>query len=165
MKYVLGIVVMVLVVGCATVQPRPQSPEVITTTTQVLRQTIQSTDWLLSLLLVGCVLGVFAGLNGVKSGWFAVVACIWGIWLKAAISSEWVFWACGVLFVGSLVLAGVSVVLRHRVILDLILSCQQLKNEVQDDQRVSDIFKMAQSPDTKKVVNQTKAKLKNQGVL
>lgn len=166
MNYKLLILMVVFVQGCASVPVSQTEPTIITNTTnQIIRETLQSTDWLMSMMLIGVVLGIFVGLNGLKSGWLAVAACVGGIWLKAAITSTWVFWACGVLFVATIFLALVSIFLRNTVVRDLIMSCQFLKNAVPDKNRVEEIFKATQSKDTQLVVNHAKAKLKVRGKL
>ncbi len=149
--------------GCASTPTHNTSPPSSTTQT-IIMNTIKSTDWLFSLLLMGSVAGVFAGLNGMKSGWMAVVACISGLFLKAALTSTWVYWFCGLLFVGSMTLGIVSIMWKNRGLTDLIIGGNYLKQHV-DKSVASTIFQTSQSKDTVALVNNIKAKLKTKGIL
>jgi hypothetical protein len=149
--------------GCASIPTHNISPPIPTTPT-IIWNTVRSTDWLFSLLLIGSVAGVFAGLNGMKSGWMAVAACISGLFLKAALTSTWVYWFCGLLFVGSLTLGIVSIIWKNNALKDLIVGGNYLKQHV-DTSVSSEIFKTSQSKDTVVLVNNIKAKLKTKGIL
>lgn len=157
------IALLVMLCGCASTQTHNTSPPATTTQT-IIWNTVRSTDWLFSILLIGSVAGVFAGLNGMKSGWMAVVACISGLFLKAALTSTWVYWFCGLLFVGSLTLGIVSIIWKNKAIKDLIVGGNYLKQHVEASVS-SEIFKAAQSKDTVALVNNIKAKLKTKGIL
>ncbi len=162
MKYLI-VLLLILVSGCISESAR-NVPATNPTTQQIISQTISSTDWLFSLLMIGAVIGVFSGLNGMKVGWAATASCIAGLFLKAALSSTWVYWFCGLLFVGSILAALASILWKNKSVKELILSCQYMKQAVPDEQRVRDIFSL-QSKDTKSLVNTIKAKMKTKGEL
>ncbi len=159
------LVVVILCLSCATVPANPAQPTEINTTHQIIMKTISSTDWLLSMLLLGSVAGIFAGLNGIKSGWMAVLSCIGGIVLKASLTSTWVYWCCGLLFIGSMLVAIASILWKNKAVKELIISAQYLKQAVPDKERVKDIFNLTQTKDTKALVTSVKNSLKLNGTI
>jgi hypothetical protein len=143
---------------------RREEAQQIMSSRDVIIRTISSTDWLFSMLLIGAVIGAFSGLNGMKTGWAGTAACIGGLFLKAALSSTWVYWFCGLLFAGSLLAGIASIVWKNKAVKDLILSAQYLKGHVDKDISTS-IFKTSQSKDTVSLVNNIKAKMKSKGII
>jgi len=162
----LCVFVMLIFTGCISEQKHDnEPPRNHTTTNQIIWNTVASTDWLMSLLLLGSVAGIFAGLNGMKSGWAAVASCVGGMFIKASLTSTWVYWCCGLLFVGSVVVAIASIIWKNKAVKELIMSSQYLKNAVPDKERVTDIFNMTQTKDTQTLVNSVKSNLKLKGIL
>lgn len=163
--WVCFLIVAVLCLSCASTPVTTTQPTEINTTHQIIMKTISSTDWLLSMLLLGSVAGIFAGLNGIKSGWIAVLSCIGGMVLKASLTSTWVYWCCGFLFVGSILVATASVLWKNKAIKELIMSAQYLKQAVPDKERVKEIFNLTQTKDTKALVTSVKNNLKLNGTI
>jgi hypothetical protein len=95
----------------------------------------------------------------------AVASCIGGIVLKASLTSTWVYWCCGFLFIGSVVIAIASILFKNKAVKELIMSAQYLKQAVPDSERVMDIFNLTQTKDTKALVNAVKSNLKLKGVI
>jgi hypothetical protein len=163
------VILMIFLSGCASFPTHENLPDVIhTPTQQIIYESIKSTDWLLSLLMVGCVLGIFSGLNGMKTGWAGVAACVGGIVLKAALSSTYVYWLCGALFIGCVLAAIASILWKNKAIAEIIIGTNKLKNDVGNSVTIVDANKVLsdeQSKDTRALVNQVKAKLKTKGIL
>lgn len=160
------LIVVILCLSCATCpENAPNIHTETNTTQQIIMKTIASTDWLMSMLLLGSVAGIFAGLNGIKSGWMAVISCIGGMVLKASLTSTWVYWCCGCLFVGSIIVAVASIVWKNKAVKELIMSAQYLKQAVPDKERVSEIFNLTQTKDTKNLVANVKSNLKLKGII
>ncbi len=149
--------------GCAVTQ-EPKPTENISTSQQIIFNTIKSTDWILSILLIGTVIGIFAGLNGMKTGWAGVMACIGGMVLKAAFTSTYVYWFCGLIFLGTVLAALASIIWKNKAVKELIISNQYMKQHV-DPATAKEVFSVTQSKDTSSLVNTVKAKLKTKGVL
>ena len=164
-----GLIVVLLIVclsGCAVTPPRPESiPQ--TPGQQIINNTIQSTDWLMSILLIGSVLGIFAGLNGVKTGWAGTASCVGGMVLKAALSSTWVFWLCGFLFIVCVVAAVASILWKNKALREIITGIQFVRESVDPEikENMTEYLASKQGKDTQGLVNQVKADLKLKGVI
>lgn len=169
------IVLATIIGGCVAAQPRP-SPVPVQPPTQIIWNTIQSTDWLMSLLLIGCVLGLFAGLNGLKAGWLGVISCIGGLALKAALTNTYVYWLCGFLFVGSVLVALASILYKNTALREIIKGVQNAKTMLDNvnpmsgnnfggklHNAVNDNLGSVQSKPTQKLVQYVKADLKIKG--
>lgn len=154
------LITILLYLTCCASVPTVSPPAVPTTSTIV--NTIQSTDWLMSILLMGCVAGLFAAFNGLKVGWAGVAACVGGIVLKAALSSTYVYWLCGFLFIGCVVAALASVLLKNTALREIIIGAQRVKAQVPDS---NIILANEQSTTTQKLVQKVKGALKVKGVL
>ena len=164
----LVIVLIIFVAGCGmslVSRTAPAVTPVATTTAALVAQQVKSTDFLNTLFLLALVGSVFAALNGLKVGWAGAAASLVGIVLKGALTQTWIYWMLGVLLIGTTVLIGASIILKKRVITELIQSAQRLKKVVRGAGNAEDIANpfQDQSPDTKKVVAQVKAELKTKG--
>jgi len=164
----LFIISMLILSGCASRKPitNPVTNPIINPApiTNTIIQTIQSTDWIMSILLIGCVIGIFGGLNGMKTGWIGFLSCLAGIFLKSALTNVWVYWCCGLLFAGTVLVLIVSIIWKNKVIKELILSVQYLKQHV-DTEVAKNIFSLTQSNDTVATVNQIKSVMKTKGII
>ena len=79
---------------------------------QVITKTVKSTDWLMTLFIVVSVLGIIAGLHGLKSGWLVVAGCVAGAGMKAAFSIASTYILSGLIFVGVIAVVMVVVTIR-----------------------------------------------------
>lgn len=141
----------------------PTAPAVASQTAQAVVRSMQATDWVLSLLLIGSVLGVFAGLNGVKAGWAGLAACVVGIVLKAALASSYVYLMSGLIFMGCVLVAAASVLRKNVALKEIIKGAQKLKETFGDADKVSATLAAEQSPATQEIVQYTKADMKLSG--
>lgn len=152
--------------GCNVLQPQESKPvlDPINPATQIIWKTIQSTDWISSLFILAIAGGVFVGLNGLKSGWLASLAAFVGLIVKAGMSSVYVYWMCGLLFIGVVVLILVSVFIKNRAIKELICGIQKNKDGLGvARETVNGTLAREQSKETRNLVLDTKAKLKKKG--
>jgi hypothetical protein len=165
--YTIGMILFLsfaLTSGCASI-PQNNDTKPVVTSNQVIIQAIKSTDWILSLMLIGSVVGLFAGFNGLKTGFAGTAACVGGIFLKAALTSTYVYWFSGFIFIGCVLAAIASILYKNRAVKDLIVGTQFLKQAVPDKDRVANIFDLSQTNPTKQLVNQIKSSLKSKGII
>jgi hypothetical protein len=131
--------------------------------------TIRSTDWLMSGFLLAIVLGVFAGLNGIKAGWLGAVASFVGLLVKAALSQTWVYWWLGCILVGGALATIASVLLKNKALRELITSVQCLRQTEWDGKthkaEMTEVLQDLQSKPTQRLVLREKVKLKERGEL
>ena len=161
----LVIVLIIFVAGCGMSLVSKSAPTVAPiakTTADLVAQQVKSTDFLNTLFLLALVGSVFAALNGLKAGWAGAAASLGGIVLKGALTQTWIYWMLGVMLIGTVVLVAASILLKKKVVTELIQSTQRLKKVVRGD-ATDDDWTSVQSPDTKKVVAKTKAELKTKG--
>ena len=160
----------VLLAGCSVLPPSSSPPVPSLSSSQsIIYQTIKSTDWIMSALLMGSVLGLFAGFNGLRVGWAGLAACMGGMVLKAAMSSTYVYWVCGLIVLGAVLAAVASVLLKNQAVKELIVGVQKVKSSTvprtEGHDEVSDTMKNEQSRTTVALVNTVKARLKTKGVI
>lgn len=74
-----------MVCGCRVFQPTTNLP-IPSNPTEVIYNTIQKTDYLMSLFIVGSVVGVIIGLSGAKFGWILSAGNGAGIFLYLTIA-------------------------------------------------------------------------------
>ena len=154
----------IMLVGCSVLPTGPSPPsDPLSASQSIIYSTIRSTDWLMSVLLMGCVLGLFAGFNGLKVGWAGLAACVGGMVLKADMSSTYVYWACGLMVLGTVLAAIASVLLKNRAVRELIVGVQKVKQDPSNG--VSGTMRNEQTRPTVDLVNSVKAKLKTKGVI
>lgn len=154
-----------LITGCHYAQPKPE-PIPVTPPDPIVK-VIHSTDWFMSLMMIATVVSLFAGLNGLKMGWAGVLACGGGLALKAALSSVYVFWICGLLFVVCLVLATFSILIKNKALREIVTGVQVIRNSVPPEQKetMSTILSSEQTDYTKKLVTKVKTVLKRKGLV
>lgn len=162
--------------GCNVLQPQESKPilDPITPSTQVIWKTIKATDWLSSLFILAIAGGVFVGLNGLKSGWLASLAAFVGLIVKAGMSNVYVYWMCGLLLVGVVVLILLSVFVKNRAIKELVCGVERVKANCTKDnlevikaesvgKLINKEVSISQSKETTSLILDTKAKLKKKG--
>jgi hypothetical protein len=151
-----------LLAGCAYTQPLPSTHGPV----EILQSVIHSTDWISSLLLIGVVLGVFTGMNGLKVGWMGVVASTVGLLVKSALSVTWVYWWCGFTLVAVMLAAVASIILKNHALREIITGVQDVKSAVGpelDKGAVNETLAAAQSKTTKRLVHKHKVILYDKG--
>lgn len=124
---------------------------------------------------MAAVVGVFAGLNGIKTGFLGTGAAIFGLMLKGAMSVTWVYYVLALILVGTVLAAIASIAFKNRAVKDLICGAQLVKYEAQagTDEVVggyknkvcNDKLRAAQTKPTRKLVDKIKKNLKQKGKL
>lgn len=97
---------------------------------RIIERTIHTTDYLLTMFIVVMVLGVIAGLHGLKSGWIVAVGCVAGAGMKAAFSITSVYLMSGLIFLG--VILAVIVVMTVRTVKMETVKANSLKKAFKD---------------------------------
>lgn len=137
-----------------------------------IQKTIATTDWLVSGFLVAAVIGSFAGLNGIKAGWVGTVSAVFGLALKGAFSVTWVYTSMGLIFVGVVLAALASVLLKNKALAEIITGVQRIRvgagptdtlRMTKDD--ITTVLTKTQSKPTQKLVQYSKLHLKLKGTL
>lgn len=137
---------------------------------QILNQVIHSSDWLMSVLIIACVVGIFAALNGIKAGWLGCLSALFGLILKSALSVTWVYWLSGLVLMGVVLAALASIIMKNQALKEIIQGAQELKNTPDSEidtttGGVNTILKKYQSKDTQRLVLHQKAALKLRGAM
>jgi uncharacterized membrane protein len=116
-------------------------------------------NWLFSLFMIAAVLGMVAGLHGMKSGWLIAAGNIGGIVLSLAVAEFGRWLAIGGIIAGVLVVA--AMILRNRQFLfQSVKSVEKLKEALPDAKGViNDTFFLEQNRTTEKMVQFVKSKL------
>jgi len=151
--FIVGFFVWLISTGCATTPIDNSSGGVIT-------KTISSTDWLLTIFILGSAGCVFAGLNGLKMGWLGLGACLFGLVLKMALSVTWGYYVACLLLLCGIGIAVYSVVWKNKVVSGLITGTQHVKDLYLQDKKddVNTILMEAQNK-TQQYVATVKDKL------
>ena len=131
----------------------------------ILSRTIQSTDYLASGFLVALVLGVFAGLNGIRTGFLGAAAAFVGLVVKGAMSVTWVYTCLGLVLVGVVLAVLASVLLKNSAITELVKGIQNVRTnpEIAKNVEITKDVSQEQSWPTQKLVQYTKLHLKLKG--
>ncbi len=126
----------------------------------------------MSVLLLAIVIGSFAGLNGVKTGWLGVVAAMIGLLVKSALSMTWVYWWMGAILVATTLAAMASILLKNKALREIITGVQHIKSSTPDNQLfglnktdITATLNTTQSKPTQKLVKSWKSYLKLKGVI
>ncbi len=120
------IMIALLLGGCNSQLHDGNNP--ISPGTKIIYETIRSTDWLISLFLIGCVAGLFAGLNGLKIGWLGAASCIGGILIKSALSTIWIYWFMSFCLAGCILAVIASILLKNKALIEIIKGVQKAKD-------------------------------------
>lgn len=161
--------VIALLCGCSILQPGQNVvTEPITNTTNVIYETIKSTNWVISFLMLGFVLGLIAafGLGFKQLGLVTSGACVAGIFLSAAISNTWFYIGAGLVVFASILIVVAGLLLKHKAITELVTGVQSVRKNFLDSQMqepVKKLLQKEQSKQTQKIVQETKAKIKLKG--
>lgn len=150
-----------LISGCHVLQP----VEKVTTNTEILYRTIKSTNWMLSFLMIGFVLGLIGsfGLGFKKLGLVTSGACVAGIFLSAAISNAWFYIGAGLVVFASILIVIVGLLLKNNAIKEIILGVEDIKEHYKgtpDYARVKNYLQVQQAKETQQLVQEVKTKIK-----
>lgn len=149
--------------GCAVLQ-REETPIVIPAPGVQLWQAAKSSNWIVTLSILGIAGGVFATLNGQKWGIAVVVSCSVSLFMSLAVARfAWWMAICGLL--GSVSLCVASIMSRKRALVEIIKGVQIFKkNELEPDAIRHLRGELSQqSPSTQKTVKKIKSDLKVKG--
>jgi len=150
--------------GCSVLQPTEQitTNTGIITNTDVIYKTIKSTNWVLSFLLLGFVLGLIGsfGLGFKRIGLVTSGACIAGIFLSAAISNTWFYIGAGLVVFASVLIVIAGILMKNRAILDLIVGIEYVRDDLGNKGIAKEILKEHQRPQTQRIVQEVKTNLK-----
>ena len=128
----------------------------------------------MSVLIIACVIGCFAGLNGIKAGWLGSLSALFGLILKSALSVVWVYWMSGLMLLGVVTAALASIIMKNRALKEIIVGTQNIKDQLvvanstmtkTERNDANSILQANQSKITQKLVLQQKVALKLQGVI
>lgn len=136
----LAFLLMALMSGCATSAPTPTNSD------GIISKTASSTDWLMTIFILGSAGCVFAGLNGLKMGWLGLGACLFGLVLKMALSVTWGYYVACILLLCGVGCAVYSVVWKNKVVTELVTGTQRVKELFLSDKKddVNAVLKAAQ---------------------
>jgi len=154
-----GLSGILLVCGCASLPvcvTEPVTPDLLP-----VISSMQNTDWLNTLFILGAVLSFFGGLNGLKVGWLALLSCVFGLVMKAALSNVWVYTAAGLALVLGLLVLSVSLFRKHQAIREIVTGVQNVKCYVEDTvdrSSVNEHLAKDQSRTTQAIVRTMKGK-------
>lgn len=153
-----------LISGCHVLQP----VEHVTTNTEVLYETIKSTNWIASFLLIGFVLGLIGafGLGFRKIGLATSMACVAGIFLSAALSNLWFYVGAGLVVFASILIVVIGLFLKHRAITEIVTGVQSIRNNVlnsKTDNLAKQMLRSKQSKETQQMVQEIKTRMKLKG--
>jgi hypothetical protein len=122
---------------------------------------IQNSSWLTSGFLLATVVGIFAGMNGLKVGWLGALSAFAGLMLQSALTTWWVYWVMACILIAVALMAVTSVILKKRVIQDLISGIQAIRDGNPEDKELNTkLLVQHQNLDTRKVVIDVKGKMK-----
>jgi len=153
--------------GCRVLQQAPDNSAIdeAPLPVQQMYKVVHKTNWTSTFCILGIVVGLFAGLNGIKAGWAAVISCCAGLFMSLA-TARYAHIMAGLGLVSSVAAMLASIIMKNRAIIDLIKGVQVVKQNVQTERdEINSMMKQQQSRDTEKVVISTKAKLKLKGEL
>jgi len=117
-------------------------------------------NWLFSIFMIAAVLGITAGLAGMRIGWFIAAGNAGGIVLSLAVAEYGRWLALGGIIAA--VLAVAAMLLKNRQFqLHSVKSVEKLKEELPYLKgKINDVFFQGQNRTTEKMIHPIKAKLK-----
>jgi len=146
--------------ACASLKEKPPKP-VPPSSVEEMYKAARTSNWLVTLSILGIAGGIFATLNGQKWGMAVVVSCSVALFMSLAVS-RFAFWLalCGL--IGSVGLCIVSIVVRKRALVQIIKGGELFKKNPDID------FNHAQtvaqkSKSTRRIVQNIKTDLKLKG--
>jgi len=151
--------------GCAVPQPKQPVPIIAPTPAVQIWQAAKSSNWIVTISILGIAGGVFAALNGQKWGMAVIISCSVALFMSLAVARfAWWMAICGL--VGSVGLCMASILARKRALVDIIKGGQKFKKNfgaegekyftTHEFNRIQDSI---QSKSTKKIVKKIKEKL------
>ena len=144
--------------GCTVLQSKPKPMPVIAPTPTVqIWQAAKSSNWIVTMSILGIAGGVFATLNGQKWGMAVVVSCSVALFMSLAVARfAWWMAICGLF--GSVGLCVASIMSRKRALVEIIKGVQGYRSTI--DTRCIDMeLDHQQSEPTKKIIKKIKEKL------
>lgn len=145
--------------GCALFQPRSDTSIIAPPPATQLWQAIKSSNWIITLSILGVAGGIFATLNGQKWGMAVIVSCCVSLFMALAVARfAWWMAICGL--IGSLGLCTASILSRKRALIEIIKGVQNFReNDKVHRFAIDPKLKISQSKSTKKIVKKIKEKL------
>jgi len=146
--------------GCNMANSPPTIIPPVTSSIGLVTRYVSSTDWLNTLFLLSMVCSVFAGLNGLKTGWAGAAASLLGIVMKGAMTQVWIYWILGVLLIVGVLLVGASILMKNQALVQIVKGVQRLKKHALTH---GEELQHAQSVPTQRLVSKIKTDLKIKG--
>ena len=159
--YIIGIIILLLLTtilaGCQSWAKRPDP--IPKNHTQLLLRTVEKTNWMVTISILGIAACTFAFLNGNKWGLTGIVACIIILSMSLMVIRYATWLAIGGL-IGAIALVVWSIFIKNRALQQIIQSVQDIKfekpNEINQHDYVEQQCKHAQSKSTEKLVKKVK---------
>lgn len=156
--------------SCALLQPgKPKPVEPPLPIDTIVKPAVQlwyaakTSNWLVTMSILGIAGGVFATLNGQKWGLAVVVSCSVSLFMSLAVARfAWWMAICGLF--GSVGLCIASILARKKALVEIIKGVQRYKDKA--DERSKAYIKddlLDQSKSTQKIVQNIKSDLKVKG--
>ncbi len=122
------------------------------------------------MFILVAVVGLFAGLNGIKTGFLGTAAAVFGLMLKGAMSVTWIYPALALLLLSVVCAAIASIVFKNRAVKELICGAQAVK-DIHDTlnganatrSELNQALCKKQTKPTRKLVEKVKSNLKLKG--
>ncbi len=151
--------------GCSTLQGN-NTIGVIPTAGEQLWKAAKSSNWLVTLSIVGIAASVFATLNGSKTGIAGIAACSVSLFMALAVA-RFAWWMALFGMVGSTGLVAASILARKKALVEIIKGVQNVKKSILQPMERTDLtngyLEQVQSKPTKKIVQGIKTDLKLKG--
>lgn len=137
-----------------------EQPPIELTPGQQLTKIVQSTNWLVTLSIIGVGAGFFSFLNGNGNGIRIMGACFIVISLVLMVA-KYAAWIAFLTMAGAVVLLGYTIIIKTKAIKEIIAGVQRVKdiNVAIDDRKiVNETLQNTQSASTQAVVKDVKNK-------
>ena len=148
--------------SCQTPLPPPNPPST-SPTDQLIVKTLTTTDWLSSLFLLAVPIGLFAGFNGVKTGFLGAGCAVCGLLVKGMLSQLWIYPLLTFLLIAVVCCASASIIMKSRVAKELVTGIEGLKAKAATQPvttaEANTVLQSVQTPATQKLVDKIKSSL------
>jgi len=151
--------------GCSALQG--DSVITIPTAGEQLWQAAKSSNWLVTLSIIGIAGSVFATLNGSKTGIAGIAACSVSLFMALAVA-RFAWWMALFGLAGSTALVAASIIARKKALVEIIKGIEHIKIAGSDtnlvrEGTVNNQLSNNQSAPTQKIVQEIKTDLKLKG--
>jgi len=154
--------------GCSALQSSNSIDTItIPTAGEQLWKAAKSSNWLVTLSIIGIAGSVFATLNGSKTGIAGIVACSVSLFMALAVA-RFAWWMALFGLAGSTALVAASIIARKKALVEIIKGIEHIKIAGSDtnlvrEGTVNNQLSNNQSAPTQKIVQEIKTDLKLKG--